>query len=102
MAKAKNIGGDVPTNGAKETIEFGLPYQCSVTIEGCADLIFHRWNCEEIEAKSASATGSKSKKTDNIESYVYRDEDGHICIPGEYLRMAIVNAAKYKQDPRSP
>lgn len=104
MAKSKNksIGGDVPSNGAKEIIENGLPYQVKVTLQGSSDLLFHKWNCEEVDAKSNAPKGSKSKKTDNIESYVYRNEEGEICLPSEYLRMSIVNAAKYKQDPRSP
>ena len=102
MAKTKNIGGEIPTNGAKEAIEAGMPYQVHVTIQGCSDLLFHRWNCEEIEAKSASAKGSKTKKTDNIESYVYRNDDKILCIPSEQMRMSIITAAKYKQDPRSP
>lgn len=99
--KTKNIGGEIPTNGAKESIEFGLPYNVEVTIQGCADLLFHRWNCEGIEQKAREKKGSKAKKTDDIESYVYRNEENEICIPGEYLRMAIIGAAKYKQDPRS-
>jgi hypothetical protein len=102
MSKSKNIGGDVPTNGGKDAVENTYPYQVSVTIEGVSDLLFHRWNCEEVEAKSAASKGSKTKKTDNIESYVYRDEKNNLCIPGEYLRMAIITAAKFRQDPRSP
>lgn len=102
MAKTKHIGGDVPTNGGRETIERSFPYQVSVTLEGTSDLLFHRWNCEEVEAKSKAAKGSTSKKTDNVESYVYRNDDGQLCLPGEYLRMAIIAAAKFKQDPRSP
>lgn len=35
-------------------------------------------------------------------SYVYRTEGGELAIPGEYLRGAIINAAKFRQDPRSP
>jgi len=101
-AKVINIGGDVPTNGGAETIEYSEPYRIEVTIEGSADILFHRWNCEAVEAKAAAAKGSKAKKTDDIESYVYRDDAGFICIPGEYLRGAIVMAAKYRQDPRSP
>lgn len=103
MAKVKNIGGEVPTNGAKEIIESGFPYQAEVKLQGTSDLLFHRWNCEAIEAQSNSTKkGSKAKKHDNLESYVYRNENNNICIPGEYLRMSIVNAAKFKQDPRSP
>jgi hypothetical protein len=37
-----------------------------------------------------------------VESYVYRDESGTLSLPGEYLRQAIIAAAKFKQDPRSP
>jgi len=102
MSKVKKIGGEAPTNHAKETIEISNPYQISVTLQGVSDLLFHRWNCEEIEIKSNASKGSKTKKSDNIESYIYRDEQGNICIPGEYLRMAIIQAAKFRQDPRSP
>lgn len=38
--------------------------------------------------------------------YVYRNEAGDICLPGEYVRQSIVGkkagAAKFRQDPRSP
>jgi len=91
-----------PTNGAQEAIETGLPYIVHVTIEGSADMLIHAWNCEAVEAKSMAKKGSETKKSDNIESYVLRNEDGIICMPSEYLRMSIVNAAKYRQDPRSP
>ena len=90
------------TNGAVETIELGQPYIMSVTIEGSVDLIFHRWNCEAVEEKSNAKKGSAAKKSDNIESYVYRNEDNVICFPSEYLRMPIIHAAKFRQDPRSP
>lgn len=100
--KITEIGGDVPTNGAEEAIYNGMPYVAKIKIKGNADLLFHRWNCEEIEVKAAAAKGSKTKKTDNLESYVYRNDEGEICIPGEYLRMSLIYAAKYKQDPRSP
>lgn len=96
------IGGEVPTNGALETIETSAPYCVEVSIRGDADFLFHRWNCESVEAKGKAAKGSKAKKTDDIESYVYRDDKSQLCIPGEYLRQAIIAAAKYRQDPRSP
>lgn len=97
----KRIGGESPTNGASFTIGLSLPYIVNLTIQGSSDLLFHRWNCEEVDLKSNSAKGSKTRKIDNIESYVYRDDDNNICLPSEYLRMSIVNAAKFKQDPRS-
>lgn len=104
--KTKNrvteLGGEAPTNGGADTITAGMPYTIDVTIEGTADILFHRWNCEAVAEKAAAAKGSKAKKEDNIESYVYRDDKGHLCVPGEYLRQAIIHAAKYRQDPRSP
>jgi hypothetical protein len=90
------------TNGAAEAVESGIPYVATVKIKGVADILFHRWNCEAVEAKAKAAKGSKEKKSDNIESYVYRNDDGEICLPGEYLRGAIIGAAKFRQDPRSP
>ena len=101
-AKIVSIGGDVPTRGADEAISFSEPYAVEVVIQGVADILFHRWNVEAVEAKAGAAKGSKAKKSDDVESYVYRDEAGMIAIPGEYLRGAIINAAKYRQDPRSP
>lgn len=102
MSKMTRIGGDVPQNSAKDIIELSLPYQVSIKVQGVSDLLFHRWNCEAVEAKSAAKKGSAAKKTDDLESFVYRDDKDNLCIPGEYLRMALINAAKFKQDPRSP
>lgn len=102
QAVVNSLGGDAPSNGAQPTIELSQPYVASVTIKGVADLLFHRWNCEAVAAKGAAAKGSKSKKVDDVESYVYRNDDNEICLPGEYLRQSIIHAAKYRQDPRSP
>ena len=96
------IGGEAPTDGAREEVERTQPYTVLFTLEGSTDIIFHRWNCEAVAEKASASKGSKSKKTDNIESYVYRNDAGEICIPGEYVRGSIVRAAKFRQDPRSP
>jgi hypothetical protein len=96
------IGGEVPSNGAADTIAYSEPYTATFKIEGVTDLLFRAWNAESVEAKSKAAKGSKAKKTDDLESCVYRNEKGELSIPGEYVRMAIINAAKYRQDPRSP
>lgn len=90
------------SNGAEPAIEFTMPYVATISVEGNSPFLFHRWNNESVEAKSKAAKGSKAKKSDDVEAYVYRDEKGELAIPGEYFRMAIVNAAKFKQDPRSP
>lgn len=101
IATAKAIGPET-TNGASASIDLSKPYRVEVSIEGEADLLFHRWNCEAVEAKARAAKGSAAKKTDDVESYVYRNDDGELCIPGEYVRQAVIAAAKFRQDPRSP
>jgi hypothetical protein len=100
--KAKAAAISEPTNGGKEAIETGLPYTAHITIVGSADLLLHAWNVEAVDEKAKAKKGSDAKKTDNVESYVRRNEDGIICLPAEYLRMSVVNAAKFRQDPRSP
>jgi hypothetical protein len=102
MATKLTQVGSPPTNGAQHTIEIQEPYVVEVQIEGVADLLFHRWNCEAVDEKSKAAKNSKAKKSDDLESYVYRTDAGELALPGEYLRMSLVGAAKFKQDPRSP
>lgn len=101
MNRVKSVG-PAATNGALTTIEASMPYRVEVNLRGDSDMLFHRWNCEAVAEKAKAAKGSKAKKTDDIESYVYRDDSGTLCIPGEYLRGAVIGAAKFKQDPRSP
>lgn len=93
---------DPVTNDAAQEIAFEEPYIVRFKIEGVAPLIFHRWSCEAVEAQSKAKKGSAAKKSDNIESYVYRNEQNQICLPGEYIRASMINGAKFKQDPRSP
>lgn len=90
------------SNGGEAAISASYPYRVAVTIEGSAAMLFHRWNCDAVDEKAKAAKGSAAKKSDNVESYVYRNDDGDICMPGEYLRQAIIHAAKFRQDPRSP
>lgn len=94
------------SNDGKNAIETTMPYIAEVSIEGICPILFHRWSCEDVQAKSDAKKGSKVKKTDNIESYVYRTPEGMLGIPGVYLTGAITNSkngsAKYLQDPRSP
>ena len=91
-----------PTDGGNEAISHSEPYSVCVTITGSVDFLFHRWNAEAVDEKARSAKNSKAKKTDDLESYVYRTDSGELAIPGEYFRGSIINAAKFRQDPRSP
>lgn len=90
------------TNDAASTIELLTPYVARITVEGTCAILFHRWSCEDVQAKATAAKGSRGKKQDNVESYVYRTEGGELAIPGEYFRQAVIHAAKFRQDPRSP
>lgn len=90
------------SNDAKLDIEIQTPYMIEARIEGTSAMLFHRWSVEAVEEKAKAAKGSKSKKTDNVESYIYRDDKSDVAIPSEYFRQAIIHAAKFKQDPRSP
>ncbi len=102
MSAAKVIQIKEPTNGGEDAISHSEPYAVSITITGSADFLFHRWNAEAVDEKAKASKNSKAKKSDDVESYVYRSDSGELCIPGEYLRGSIINAAKFRQDPRSP
>jgi len=100
MAKArKEVINNVSNDAA---VDIATPYIANVEIVGTTGFLFHRWSCDAVEEKMNSLKNSKAKKTDNIESYVYRTEKGELAIPGEYLRQALIHAAKFRQDPRSP
>jgi hypothetical protein len=97
----ETVGGTSPSNDAAGDIEIAAPVIITVTLEGTSAFLFHRWSNEAVAEKAAAAKNSAAKKTDNVESYVYRNADGELCVPGEYVRMAIIGAARYRQDPRS-
>lgn len=97
----ETLGGEL-SNDAAAIISEGIPYRVRVRLQGTSPLLFHRWSSEAVEAKATAAKGSKAKKSDDVETYVYRNADGQVCLPGEYVRQAIIYAAKFRQDPRSP
>ena len=89
------------SNDGEDAALASAPYRITFTIRGVADLLFHRWSNEDVEAKSKAKRGSVTKKTDNLEAYVWRDDDGMVCLPGTYLHKALIEAGKFMQDPRS-
>src|SRR5215472_2014044 len=89
------------SNDAKNIIQTAEPYLVIIGIRGVSKLLLHRWSAEAVAEKAAAAKGSKAKKTDDVESYVYRDGNGIISLPTEYLRQSIIHAAKFQLDPRS-
>jgi len=106
MLKTKNriteISGESPTNGAEPFIEMQKPYRVQIELEGVCPMLFHRWNNESVAAKARAKKGSEEKKTDDVQSFMWTDEKGFVCLPGEYVRQSVIHASKYEQDPRSP
>ena len=100
--RVKAIGGESPTNDAADQVALAQPYTARITIRGTAAILFHRWSNESVAAKAAAAKNSRAKKTDDLPSYIYRCDNGHLGLPGEYLRQSIIGAARFRQDPRSP
>jgi hypothetical protein len=90
------------SNGAKEAVDTLLPYRVSVTVEGVAPLLLHAWNNESVDEKAKAAKNSAAKKTDNVESYVYRDSNGLLGLPGPNFVASLVEAGRSIPDPRSP
>jgi hypothetical protein len=95
----------VSNDGAVD-IGVTAPFVATVRLQGTSALLFHAWSNEAVAEKAAAKKGSTAKKTDNVESYIYRDADGYICLPGQYVVGSLTDprngAAKYRQDPRSP
>lgn len=94
-----DVGLNADANG---TITMPARAILGISIEGNSKMLFHRYDCASVETKSKAGKGSAAKKTDDINSYVYRDESGHLCVPAENLHAALILSAKSFQDPRSP
>ena len=92
---------DPVSNDGLPAIAVTMPYVAAFTLAGTSPMLFHRWSVEGVAEKAAAAKGSAAKKTDNLEAYVWRDEDGMVCLPGTYLHKALIEAGKFMQDPRS-
>jgi hypothetical protein len=89
------------SNDGEDAALATAPYRITFTMRGVADLLFHRWSNEDVAAKATAKRGSAVKKTDNLEAYVWRDDDGQVCLPGVYVHKALIEAGKFMQDPRS-
>jgi hypothetical protein len=101
MAKKADVFTSV-SNGASDFIEMGTPYTVDVTIEGTARMLMHTWNNEAVAEKAAAKKNSAQKKTDNLESYVIRDNKKRIVVPTLNFCASIRTAGKSFADPTSP
>lgn len=94
-------GTNGPTNGAAGLKEFETEYIATVKITGTKNLLLHGWNIEAIEEKSKAKKNSAKKKTDDLETYIYRDKSGFIVMPCANFCASIRAAGKKFQDPTS-
>ena len=90
------------SNGAKNLIGMTQPYRARIELVGTAKMLMHCWNNEAIAEKASAKKGSAVKKTDDIESYVLRDEKGFIVMPCLNFCASIRTAGKSFSDPTSP
>lgn len=100
MAKRKELESFNEEQSVDTTYDSGLgqPYRVHVTIEGSADMMFHKWN----NAPEVKEPGVKNPTVkDNPELSVYRDDNGLICLPSTYIVRSIVEAGRFYQDPRN-
>jgi hypothetical protein len=73
-----------------------------VKIKGVDPILFHAYDVEAVEAKGKLKKGDEGKKTDNIESYLYRGKKNDLVLPGLNFKAALCESAKSYKDPRSP
>jgi hypothetical protein len=90
------------TDGAQFAMEMRKPYRLDIQVTGTSPLLMHNYNVQAVEEKSKAKKNSAIKKTDDIESYCYRDEKGYLAIPANVFIAALGMAAKSEPDPRSP
>jgi hypothetical protein len=90
-------------NGGEHLIALAQPYRVEATIQGTAAILFNRFSVEDYSERQSSGKGSKKRKADrDPESQIWRLPNGEVGIPGLWLRGAIIKAAKFRPDPRSP
>jgi hypothetical protein len=88
------------TNGSMTALD--ATYAVEVVLVGTAPILFHRWDDASVERKARAARNSQSRKSDDVESYVYRTSDGEIGVPGRNFEACLREAGRSLPDPRSP
>ena len=104
MAKSKKEGEVFNNleNAAQNLIDDSRPYLATVKIVGTAKKLFHCWKSTIVDEKANGTKGGVKKKTDDLESYVIRNEKGLITIPTANFCASIRYAGKAFADPSSP
>lgn len=85
-----------------KSAEFDDDFIVRVEIVGNAPILFHKWDCDDVQEKADAVKGGERKKTDNLEAYCYRRKDKLLGVPGINFKRCIAAAAKKFKDPSSP
>lgn len=103
QATVEVVAQESATNGNSSTVG-EQEYAVEVSLIGVSPLLMHRYDTEAVKRKGAAAKNSADKKTDDIESYVYRDPTNpkEIGIPGRNFLATLREAGRSVADPRSP
>ena len=71
--------------------------QVNVRIEGTSPLLMHRFPMGDVDAKSKAK--NRKQTTDDVESYLYRDDNGALVQPSTHLIGALKKAGAKFQIP---
>ena len=99
-ASIPSVATKASTNGS--VVAPDASYAVEVGLAGTAPILFHRWDDASVERKAKAAKNSASRRSDDVESYVYRTNDGEIGIPGRNFKACLREAGRSLPDPRSP
>jgi hypothetical protein len=95
-----SVATKASTNGS--VVALDASYAVEVVLVGTAPILFHRWDDASVERKAKAAKNSQTKRSDDVESYVYRTSDGEIGIPAKNFKACLREAGRSLPDPRSP
>jgi hypothetical protein len=96
LAQAEPVVGE----DARAILDAALPYRMRIGIVGQSAMLLHAWDATPPENRPTPPKGGK--KTDNVESYCYRDPDGYLGVPGANFAACVAQAGRFMKDPRSP
>lgn len=102
--KAREVRKEAPHKGADKGVaglDMNQPYKVRFKIKGTADLLFNRLRPEVLEKPEDGKGGGKVKNTVvDMESLLYRCENGNIGLPAVMIKAAMKQAGSRFKDPQ--
>lgn len=93
---------EVKSPGAKAFFSSPPVSYYKVSLEGTLPILFNRYSVTKVAAVQATPKGSKERKGNDVESCLYRDEEGRIVVPAISLNACFARSARDFKDPSSP